>query len=339
MASTEAHLRPQAAGSSPPGQSWPRAEMREVPTAARDIRLGLLGAGRWGQRYIEAIRGLSGMRVAAVGSRNPETAKLVPSGCRIDADWRAIIADADVDAVIIATPPTLHASMALAAIEAGKPVLIEKPMTLALADAREIEAKARERGAVVMVGHTQLFNAAFRRLKRALAEIAPVRRIVSNSGNWGPFRSDVSALWDYAPHDVAMCIELLEATPTRISAKREVHEKTERGFGDRYLINLTFPRNITAEIRTGNLLRPKRRWLEVQGDKGALYLDDLADDKLTHRTGKKETALTHDAERPLTTQVREFVSAARFGHADTTSVQLGREVVEVLGKCEAQFGN
>jgi predicted dehydrogenase len=307
------------------------------PVAVRDIRLGVLGAGYWGQRYIETIGGLSGVRLAAVSSRNAETAKRVPSGCRIDADWRAVVTDAEVDAVIIATPPALHASMALAVIDAGKPVLIEKPMTLALADSREIEAKARERGAVVMVGHTQLFNAAFRRLKRALPEIAPVRRIVSNSGKWGPFNAEVSALWEFAPHDVAMCIELLEATPTRVSAKREVHEKTEGGFGDRYLINLAFPRNITAEIRTGNLLRPKRRWLEVQGDKGALYFDDLAETKLVHRTGKKEVALAYDAERPLTTQVREFVSAARFGHADTTSVQLGREVVEVLAKCDAQF--
>jgi len=312
--------------------------MREAPTASREIRLGLLGAGRWGQRYIETVRGLSGTRLVAVSSRNPETAKRVPDGCRVEADWRAVVTDADVDAVIVATPPALHASMALAAIDAKKPVLVEKPMTLALADAQEIEVKARDRGAVVMVGHTQLFNAAFRRMKRALPDIGPVRRIVSSSGNWGPFRAEVSALWDYAPHDVAMCIDLLEATPARVTAKREVHEKVEGGYGDRYLITLAFPRNITAEIRTGNLLRPKRRWLEVQGEKGALYFDDLADDKLVHRAGKKEVALPYDAERPLTTEVREFVSAARFGHADTTSVQLGREVVDVLAKCEAQLG-
>jgi predicted dehydrogenase len=312
--------------------------MREAPETAREIRLGLLGAGNWGQRYIETIRGLSGMRLTAVSSRNPETASRVPSGCRVEADWQAVVAAADVDALIIAVPPPLHTSMALAAIDAKKPVLLEKPMTLAPADAREIEAKARERGTVVVIGHTQLFNAAFRRMKRALPEIAPVRRIVSNSGKWGPFRTDVSALWELGPHDVAMCIDLLEATPTRVSAKREVHEKIEGGFGDRYLINLTFPRNVTAEIRTGNLLRPRRRWLEVQGEKGALYFDDLADQKLIHRAGKKEVAIAYDAERPLTTQVREFVSAARFGHADTTSVQLGREVVEVLAQCDAQFG-
>lgn len=312
--------------------------MREADTPARPIRLGLLGAGRWGQRYIETIKSLSGIQLAAVSSRNPETAKLVPAGCRIHAEWRAVIADADVDAVIVAAPPALHASMAVAAIEAKKPILVEKPLTLSVADAQEIETKSRDHGVLVMVGHTQLFNAAFRRLKRALPEIAPVRRIVSSSGNWGPFRADVSALWDYAPHDVAMCIDLIEATPVRIAAKREVHDKIESGYGDRYLINLAFPRGIAAEVRTGNLFRPKRRRLEVQGEKGTLTFDDVAEEKLVRRSGSKETPLSYDAERPLTTQVREFASAARFGSTDDTSIRLGREVVEVLAKCEAQFG-
>ena len=312
--------------------------MRPTPTDSREFRLGLLGAGPWGRRYIETIRALPGLRLAAVSSRNPETARLVPPGCRVLEDWRAVVADAEVDAVIVATPAGLHAAMALHAIDAGKPVLLEKPMTLAVADAKEIERKSRERGILVVVGHTQLFHTAFRRMKRALPEIAPVRRILSNSGKWGPFRSEISPLWDFAPHDVAMCIDLLDAVPTKVNAKREVHDKVDAGFGDRYLLTLTFPRGIVAEIRTGNLLRPKRRWLEAQGEKGTLRFDDLADHQLIRRTGDKEILIAYDKELPLTTEVREFASAARFGRWDGTSVQLGREVVEVLAKCEAQFG-
>jgi predicted dehydrogenase len=311
--------------------------MRTPSAAGRELRLGLLGAGPWGQRYIETIRGLPGTRLAAVSSRNPQTAQRVPSGCRVEADWRRVVADAEVDAIIVATPPPLHASMALAAIDAGKPALLEKPMTLSVDDAKDIEVKSRERGVLVMVGHTQLFNAAFRRMKRALPDVAPVRRIVSNSGKWGPFRAELNALWDFAPHDVAMCIDLLEAVPTKVRAKREAHEKIEGGFGDRYLLTLTFPRSITAEIRTGNLLRPKRRWLEVQGDKGTLVFDDLADHQLIRRTEDKDIPIAYDRELPLTTEVREFVSAVRFGSRDPASLQLGREVVEVLAACEAQF--
>lgn len=311
--------------------------MRAPPATDRELRLGLLGAGRWGQRYIETITNLPGTRLAAVSSRNPQTTQRVPPGCRVEADWRRVVADAEVDAVIVATPAALHASMVLAALDAGKPVLVEKPMTLTVDDAREIERKSRERGVLVVVGHTQLFHNAFRRMKRALPDISPVRRIVSSSGKWGPFRADLSALWDFAPHDVAMCIDLLEAVPTKAKATREAHEKIEGGFGDRYLLSLTFPRSITAEIRTGNLLRPRRRWLEVQGEKGTLVFDDLADHQLIRRTDDKEVPIAYDRELPLTTEVREFASAARFGSHDAASVQLGREVVEVLAACESQF--
>lgn len=315
--------------------------MASAPASAREVRLGLLGVGPWGRRYVETIRAVPGTRLAAVSSRNPETARLVPPGCRVMTDWRAVIADAEVDAVIVATPPALHATMALAAIDAGKPVLVEKPMALSVADANEIEAKSRARGVLVLAGHTQLFNTAFRRLKRALPEIGPVRRIVSSSGKWGPFRPAPAPmpLWDFAPHDIAMCIYLLDAIPTRVSAKREVHDKVEDGTGDRYLLTLAFPRGVSAEIRTGNLFRPKRRWFEVQGEKGSLFFDDLADQKLVRRSGQSETPLSYEAELPLTTELREFVSAVRFGGADPASVQLGREVVEVLAKCAAQFGS
>lgn len=313
--------------------------MRPPSAADRELRLGLLGAGPWGQRYIETIGNLPSLRLQAVSSRNPETARRVPAGCRIETDWRRVVADAEVDAVIVATPPALHTSMVLAAVDAGKPVLVEKPMTLNVDDAREIEQKSRERGVLVMVDHTQLFNTAFRRMKRALPDVAPVRRIVSNSGKWGPFRTEPGVLWDFAPHDVAMCIDLLEAVPTKIKAKREVHDKIEGGFGDRYLITLTFPRSITAEVRTGNLLRPKRRWLEVQGEKGTLVFDDLADHQLVRRTGDTDAPIAYERELPLTTAVREFASAARFGSRDRVSVQLGREVVEVLAACATQVGN
>jgi len=311
--------------------------MRDAVTTEADIRLGLLGAGPWGQRYIATIKTLAGTRLAAVASRNPATSTLVPPDCRVVEDWRAVVAADDVDAIIVATPPQLHAEMAEAAIEARRPVLVEKPLTLSLETAQTLERKSQQREVLVMVGHTQLFNAAFRKMKRSLPEIGLMRHIVSNSGNWGPFRPDVTALWDYAPHDLAMCIDLVEAVPTRVTARREAHEKIEGGLGERYLIDLTFPRNITAQIRVGNLVRPKRRRLEVQGTRGTLMFDDVADQKLIQRLGHVEKALSYDAELPLTTQVREFAAAVRFRRPADASLQLGREVVEILARCEEQI--
>ena len=311
--------------------------MRDAPITETDIRLGLLGAGPWGQRYIATIKALAGTRLTAVASRNPATKSLVPEDCRVVEDWRAVVTADDVDAIIVATPPKLHAEMAEAALEAGRPVMVEKPMTMSLETAQALERKSQQREILVMFGYTQLFNAAFRKLKRTLPEIGLVRHIVSNSGNWGPFRPDVSALWDYGPHDLAMCIDLVEAVPTRVSARREAHEKIDDGMGERYLIDLTFPRNITAQIRVGNLVRPKRRRLEVQGAKGTLMFDDLAEQKLMQRIRHSEKPLAYDAELPLTTQVREFAAAVRFRRPSDPTLQLGREVVEILTRCEQQI--
>ena len=302
-----------------------------------EVRVGLLGAGRWGQRYIETFKLVPGVRLTALASRNPGSRSLVPEGCRISESWRDVIAADDVDAVIVASPPMLHAEMADAALDAKKPVLVEKPFTLSVETAKALEQKSQARNALIMVGHTQLYNAAFRKLKRSLPEIGPVRRIVCNAGNWGPFRPDVTALWDWGPHDIAMCLDVVEASPTRVSARLEAREAIEGGFGERYLIDLAFPRNITAQIRVGNLGRPKRRRFEVQGEKGDLVFDDMAEQKLSRRLESGERPIVHESELPLTTLVREFASAVRFGRRADSSLGLGREVVEILARCETQI--
>ena len=129
------------------------------------IRLGLIGAGRWGRNYIRTINGLPGVRLARLASRNPDSARLIPTGCSIFTDWREMLSSRDLDGVIVATPPHLHAEMAFAAIDAGLAVLIEKPLTLSVAEAHALRERARERGVLAMVDHTHLFNPAFRALK------------------------------------------------------------------------------------------------------------------------------------------------------------------------------
>jgi predicted dehydrogenase len=302
-----------------------------------EIRIGLLGAGRWGQRYIETFKLVPGVRLTALASRNPASRSLVPEGCRISENWSDVVRGEDVDAVIVATPPKLHAEMADAALEAKKPVLVEKPFTLSVETAKALEQKSAARNVLLVVGHTQLYNVAFRKLKRSLPEIGMIRRIVCNAGNWGPFRQDVTALWDWGPHDVAMCLDVVEASPTRVSARVEAREQIEGGVGERYLIELGFPRNITAQIRVGNLVRPKRRRFEVQGEKGDLVFDDMAEQKLMRRLGSSERPVAHESELPLTTLVREFASAVRFGRRADSSLGLGREVVEILTRCDAQI--
>ena len=136
---------------------------------ADGVRLGLIGAGHWGRVYIRTLAAVEGVRLSRVASRNPGTAQLVPAGCAVDLEWRKILDHRQIDGVIVASPPAMHAEMIRAAVEAGLPVLVEKPLTLDLAAARAVRSTVERHGGFVMVGHTHLFHPAYRKLK----ELAP----------------------------------------------------------------------------------------------------------------------------------------------------------------------
>lgn len=114
--------------------------------------------------YVKTIAGRHGARLACVSSRNPETAALPSEGARIYADWRDLIADPAVEAVIISSPPSAHAAPLIAAAAAGKPVLVEKPLTDRPEEIAAMRAAVTKHGACVMVEHTHLFHGAFRAL-------------------------------------------------------------------------------------------------------------------------------------------------------------------------------
>lgn len=126
------------------------------------MRIGLVGAGRWGKRYIETLKHVLGVQLAHLASGNPESKQLVQAGCRVTPNSRKVVEDRALGGVILATPPATHPEMALAAIRAGVPVLIEKPMALSLQDARAVVGEAESRGVLAMVGHTHLYSNAFR---------------------------------------------------------------------------------------------------------------------------------------------------------------------------------
>src|SRR6185295_8261844 len=121
--------------------------------------------GRWGRNYIKTIAALDDMRLTRLASRNPASRRLVGPRCEISADWRRCMGAGDLDGIIIATPPSLHAEMTIAAVAAGIPVLVEKPLTLGLSEASALRNEVRARSGLVMVDHTHLFHPAFVELK------------------------------------------------------------------------------------------------------------------------------------------------------------------------------
>ena len=286
------------------------------------VRLGLVGAGAWGRNYIRTVSGLANTRLACVASRNPETRKLISAECKVFSDWQALL-DARPDGVIIATPTPTHVPIALAAIDRGLPVLVEKPLTMIPGEARVLKSSAAAKGVLVMVEHTQLFHPAYRRLKSELPGLGRLKTLRAVAGRIGPFRRDTPVLWDWGSHDVAMCLDLVGAKPDRISAKIAERATIEGHQGESIQIELGFPSGVFASIRVSNILREKTRRLTAEGERGSLAYD----------------ASAPGGDLPLTVAVKEFSEAIATGSRDDRSIGLAVDVVEVLSKCAAALGS
>jgi predicted dehydrogenase len=292
---------------------------------AAPVRLGLIGAGRWGRNYIRTLTGLEGVRLAGIASRNPETSRMVPAGCAVLADWRSLLSKKEIDGVVIAAPAPRHAEMVRAAID--------------LVEAIALRDLAVSRSGFFMVGHTHLFHPAYRVLKAMAPDHGPIRAIRSEAGNFGPYRPDTPVLWDWGPHDVALCLDLLGAMPEQVRASVAERRPVEGAMGETIEMSLEFSGGVRAEIRVGNLM-PKRRWFAAHLEKAVLLYDDLAPDKLTlHAPTKAYAAPTGTgvpieipAELPLTNVVKAFDAAIRSGEYDLAPMQLGVRVVDVLAQ-------
>jgi len=299
------------------------------------LRLGLIGAGRWGRIYIRSIAGVESLALAAVASSNPQTQTLLPPGCRQLDDWRAMIALPEVEAVIVATPPGLHFAMAKAALEAGKPVLVEKPFTCDIAEAEALAVLSRRRSIHLMVENTYLHAPAFRALAALIHGMGGLSAIHGRANAEGPFRPDVPVLWDWGAHDVAMCVALA-GMPSRCDARR-LGRRSGAAHAETIAIDLAWRSGARADIVVSNITEPKQRLFEVICPGGRLVYDNMAAAKLL-RIGDGQAAepLTVSASLPLTVALEDFALAARQP-PDEAQLDLAVATVRVLSDCEQKL--
>lgn len=305
--------------------------------AGRDIRLGLVGAGRWGRNYVHTIGRLTNVSLAWIADPAPSAAATFGEQYPIHADWRTAIGGGDVDGIIVATPPHLHAEITGAAVDQGLAVLVEKPLTTSPQQARDLLTLAERQGGLAWVDHVHLFAPGYRLLREAVAPLRPIRRIASRGGRWGPFRDDASVLWDWGPHDVAFCLDLVGETPIDVTASRRERRETPEGTGEILDIGLAFPGGAQATLTIGNIFAEKHRDLTVVCDRATLVLDDTAENKLTQRPtagGAAPQPIPFVDEPPLACAVRGFAEAIRDRTRDLAPLRLGASVVETLDACE-----
>ena len=194
---------------------------------------------------------------------------------------QAVLEDPDVHGVIIATPAASHFSLARQVLEAGKHVFVEKPLATKVAEVDELSRRAAERNLVVMTGHTFVYNSAVRYVKKLIdsGELGDLRYIYSQRLNLGRIRSDIDALWNFAPHDISI-IQYWLGDPEPISIGRQGMAYMQDGIDDVVFLSLEYPGKVIANIHVSWLDPQKVRKMIIVGSRKMVVYDDIAENKI-----------------------------------------------------------
>jgi predicted dehydrogenase len=317
------------------------------------VRLAVAGAGYWGINHVRAAASLRSARLVAVAdpsdAARARAARLAPSA-RLETEFDAILAAADVDAVILATPARDHAAQAVAALDAGKHVLVEKPLALSTVDALRVQAAAERAKKTLMVGHLMLFHPAFERLQQLVrdGELGALFYAYALRVNLGRLRCDENALWSLGPHDVSMVLELFRARPATVAARGQAY--LQPNIEDVVFLNLAFADGKMAQVQLSWLDPHKERRLTVVGAKKMVVFDDASTSEklriydkgyerppsftqfgeyLTIRQGDIHIPRV-DMSEPLERELSHFVASVRDGTTPRTDAAHAVEVVRVL---------
>ena len=245
------------------------------------IRIGCVGLGHWGPNLARNVASAEGAVLQALCDAIPE--RLAQLGASFPAattttDLNELLADPHIDALILATPAATHFALAKAALEAGKHVLVEKPLAKTADECRTLIALAEERGLTLMVGHVFLYNAAVRRVKAMIdaGELGELYYVYSQRLNRGIVRQDVNALWNFAPHDLSILSYWLGAPPTEVEARGFAY--LQPGIEDVVFLTMTFPGGVGASVHLSWLDPNKVRRMTIVGSKKMVLYDDMSPD-------------------------------------------------------------
>jgi predicted dehydrogenase len=321
------------------------------------VRLGLVGLGYWGPHFARIANEHADAELVWCCDRS-EAALELPKRryphVERTTDVADVLGDASVDAVVIATPTATHADLAIAALQADKHVLIEKPLA---ASVEEIDRIAGARGdRVVMVGHTFVYNSAVAAVRDLVAggELGRVQYVDSVRAALGPIRQDVNALWDLGAHDVSIFLDVLPGRAREVTAIAQ--DYLREGHPDVVYFGVRFDDGVLAHSHVSWLDPYKVRKITVVGEDRMVVFDDVAPDE---RLKILERGASYDApaeeargqsfgeyravlregtitipklanREPLSTQFEEFLAAIRQRREPYSGIAQARDVVAVL---------
>lgn len=328
-----------------------------------NITVGVIGYGYWGPNLVRNFFAAADCTVKAVADGRPERlaalAKLFPTiqGVKTAED---IINDKEIDAVIVATPVFTHYALAKKALENGKHVLIEKPMTSTVAEAEDLIELAARKGLTLMADHTFLYTGAVQKMKELIdTDIVGTPRYFDSSRiNLGLFQPDVNVLWDLAPHDISILTFLIAEQPVSINATGISH--TRNAIENIAYMTVNYGSDFIAHFNCSWTSPVKVRQTLIGGDKKMIVYNDLEpsekvrvyDTSYQHKTDDdNKTKIMVDyrtgdvyipklsGQEALAGVAKDFVESVIQKKEPLANARLGMQVVKILEASQESIKN
>ena len=311
--------------------------------------VAVLGCGYWGQNLVRNFAQLGALTLVCDPAESGRTraTQIVP-GIEVSNSFDAVFARKDIDAVVLATPAETHHPLALKALEAGKDLLVEKPLALNLNQGLEMQSAAEKNTRILMVGHLLEYHPAVLKLRELLAQgaLGRVNYIYSNRLNFGKVRIEENALWSFAPHDIAVILRLFGELPIEVTCVGGSY--LTPNLADTTVSGLHFRGGQRAHIFVSWLNPFKEQKLVVVGEKRMAVFNDVAkEDKLVLynqwiemdkrqpilQKGEAENiALPPD--EPLRKECEHFLECVRTRQQPLSDATSGNQVLKVLEACQ-----
>jgi predicted dehydrogenase len=327
--------------------------------APAPVTLAVVGYGYWGPNIVRNVMERPELDLWGLCELNPERVDKFTArypGVRTSGSFGEVLDDPSVDAVSIATPPSTHFPLAKQALEAGKHVLVEKPLATSEAEAEALVELADREGLVLMPGHTFLYSPAVNKVRELIesGELGEVYFITSSRMNLGIYQSD-GVVNDLAPHDLSILLYWLRQRVVTVTASGST--VFQEGVPETAFLTLCFEGGSTANVQLSWLAPRKVRQMIVVGSKRMVIYDDAALDgavrvydrgfdftepstfgeyQLTYRSGDM-VAPRLDAAEPLGLELADFASSIRSGGEPCSHSRLGVEIVKVMEAAHASL--
>lgn len=310
--------------------------------------VAVVGTGYWGRNLVRNFAEI-GALAAICDTNRAAAAELaeawaVPS---VHGDVGEVLARPDIDALVVATPAVTHEAITAAALDAGKDVMVEKPLAMSAEAGEKLAALADEKERILMVGHLLWYHPAVLRLKELIDEdrLGTIQYLYSNRLNLGKIRVEEDILWSFAPHDISVILGLVGEVPDEVTTRGGGYLNND--VADVTVSTMRFPSGVRAHIYVSWLHPFKEQRLVVVGDRGMAVFSDTAADKLVvypHRIrwdeslpvpvrADGEVVPVGDAE-PLRAECEHFLHCVATREAPRTDAAEGARVLEVLERCQ-----